>query len=330
MANLTAAFQSLPESIRQWLSDEHVAAIIDDINQRLNLTEENGREEIIPHLILRLCVQDLDPRQFINELSHWLDIGFESAKILTKELEEKILQPIAEPLKTSVGVDLRMLSFAVPEPRSAPPPTPPPEFPVSATVTAAIPAALSTEPLAAAPPVSQNPAPEKPAAEPPPAESPRPLHQPSTSDVGHLKTVWQSLTLKPITGLDHDAEPAAPAPPLILHEEKNPVLFDPNANPSGQTPQSSFRYKVPIELTPDKPPEPVRATIEFPLLPAEAPQSVAKAGLPADPSANTVAAKAAIRIIHYSAFTTRLIPSQEPPPVKPTRFISVPKSKWFI
>lgn len=118
MANLFAAYQSLPESIQKWLSDENVILMIDEINQKLNLSIEDETAEIIPNLILRLCVQDLSPRDFINELSHYLDISFESAKTLTKEIEEKILKPIEAPLKIDVGVDLKLLYFANPALRS--------------------------------------------------------------------------------------------------------------------------------------------------------------------------------------------------------------------
>lgn len=124
MTDLQTAFQSLPDNIRDWLSDEKVAFLIDEINSRFNFTMENDKDEIIPHLILRLCVQDLEPRLFISELSSWLDICLDSAKTLTKELEEKILAPIADSLKTNVGVDLKLLYFINPqiviEPRSEP------------------------------------------------------------------------------------------------------------------------------------------------------------------------------------------------------------------
>ena len=114
MANLFAAYQSLPESIQKWLSDENVVLIISEINQKLSLAIDDERAEIIPHLILRLCVQDLEPRNFINELSHELNISFDSAKILTQEIEERILKPIEAPLKIDVGVDLKLLYFANP------------------------------------------------------------------------------------------------------------------------------------------------------------------------------------------------------------------------
>lgn len=118
MANLGTAFISLPQSIREWLIDENVALFVDEINTKLGFNDiSDSKSEIVPHLILRLCVQDLEPRNFINELSHELNISFESAKTLTKEIEEKILKPIEAPLKIDVGVDLKLLYFANPNMR---------------------------------------------------------------------------------------------------------------------------------------------------------------------------------------------------------------------
>jgi|SRR3989344_1025757 len=114
MANLYIAFQSLPDNIKEWLGDENVALEISEINNKLSINLLDDRSGVIPHLILRLCVQDIEPRNFINELSHKLNLSFESAKILTKEIEEKILKPIEAPLKIDVGVDLKLLYFANP------------------------------------------------------------------------------------------------------------------------------------------------------------------------------------------------------------------------
>src|SRR3989344_4939539 len=114
MANLYIAFQSLPDNIKEWLGDENVALEISEINNKLSINLLDDRSGVIPHLILRLCVQDIEPRNFINELSHSLNISFESAKTLTKEIEEKILKPIEAPLKIDVGVDLKLLYFANP------------------------------------------------------------------------------------------------------------------------------------------------------------------------------------------------------------------------
>ena len=115
MADLGTAFISLPQSIREWLIDENTALFVDEINNKLGFNDfSDSRSEIVPHLILRLCVQNLEPRNFINELSHELNISFDSAKILTQEIEEKILKPIEAPLKIDVGVDLKLLYFANP------------------------------------------------------------------------------------------------------------------------------------------------------------------------------------------------------------------------
>ncbi|GEM_PF-2066680 len=107
--SLNAAFHSLPDHIQEWLASEAITLLIAEINTKLGF--KNEKRSVVPRLILRLTVQDLDPRDFINELSHELDISFQAAQTLTKELEDKVLSPIEIELRNSVGVDIKLMYF---------------------------------------------------------------------------------------------------------------------------------------------------------------------------------------------------------------------------
>lgn len=75
---------------------------------------EDEKDIVIPTLVLRLCVQDLDPRDFVNELSHQLNVDFAKAKEITQVIEEIILRPIETELRRDVGVDIKYLYFGQP------------------------------------------------------------------------------------------------------------------------------------------------------------------------------------------------------------------------
>lgn len=251
MTNLNAALQSLPEKVKDWLGDEHVAFIIDEINQRLNFSPDSERWRAIPHLVLRLCVQDLEPRAFINELSHKLKISFDSAKTLTKEIEEKILKPIEAPLKLEVGVDLKLLYFAIS--RS--------EVARVALVTPS--AAERSRPISPLRPIS------------------RIITQPP-------------LTTKPMEPIK-PINPSMPEKPFILHEHQD--LGAPAPVPNTAV-RPTFQYRAPLATRPAALPEPSRARVEVPN---------------------------AQRVVHYSAFLTRLNQSISTPSSR----VRVPKSRWF-
>gem|GEM_PF-3528376 len=107
--NLLAIFKTLPEDVREWLASERATYSIIDLNKRLNITEE--RVKIIPRLILRLVTQDLDARDFVSTLAIKLNISDSAAKIITKEIETKILHQVEESLRVGAGVDVGMLHF---------------------------------------------------------------------------------------------------------------------------------------------------------------------------------------------------------------------------
>lgn len=107
-----AAFESLPTAIREWAASSQTTYLIMEINDRLGFKNEKIR--IIPRLIYRLITQDLDPIDFTNELSHELNIGFQTAKSIAGDIEIKVLAPIEMELKNDIGVDAKLIYFGQP------------------------------------------------------------------------------------------------------------------------------------------------------------------------------------------------------------------------
>lgn len=103
--DLRESFLLLPEDVRDWLTSEQATYLVIDINKRLDLFGEDLKT--IPNLITRLAVKDLDPKNLAVALKKELDVDFEQAKALAREIEEKILRPVAIPLKQANGVDVR-------------------------------------------------------------------------------------------------------------------------------------------------------------------------------------------------------------------------------
>jgi len=106
---LDERFKSLPEPVKDWLWSEQVGYIITEITDRLGLPVE--KLSIIPKLIYRLVVQDLEPINFINELSQELEVDFEIAKTIAKDIENNALKPIENDLRKAVGIDLKIIYF---------------------------------------------------------------------------------------------------------------------------------------------------------------------------------------------------------------------------
>lgn len=119
--SLVPALKSLPENIKDWLGSESLTEIIIGINENRKILGE--KKGVIPHLVLRLAVQDLSPRDFTNELKTGLAIADEKAQDITKEIEEKILKPMAPELK-KIGVDIELLQYEAAPPSPPPPPLP--------------------------------------------------------------------------------------------------------------------------------------------------------------------------------------------------------------
>lgn len=138
---LQNAFASLSDKTRDWLTSEEIVDKITSLNDGLGL--KSDRRRIISKLILRVAVQDLDPRDFANELGSQLKINYEAAKEITQKVHDECLQPIEAELK-KINVDVHeMIEYSTnpPEQLSAYPDKPAPVMEYSK------PAKLGSKPL---------------------------------------------------------------------------------------------------------------------------------------------------------------------------------------
>ncbi len=85
------------------------------LNKKLGIKNEKRR--IVPRLIIRLVLKDLEPGDFINELAAALNMNDQAAKALAQEIEEKIFNPIALGLRQSIGLDIKLIYFGKPSER---------------------------------------------------------------------------------------------------------------------------------------------------------------------------------------------------------------------
>ena len=106
MANLAAAFASLPEEIKDWIGSSEVTDLIIDLSEDFELNEE--QIPVVSRAIMRLVTQDLGPRDFISELTNQLQIDKDKAKSIAEKITSDVLSPIEEDLKKS-GVDIGLI-----------------------------------------------------------------------------------------------------------------------------------------------------------------------------------------------------------------------------
>ncbi len=105
---IRSTIQTLPKNIINQIGSEKTDLVIIDLNTRLNLKGE--RIFIIPNIILRITIKDLEPRDAMSELALKLNISDTSAKIILKEIDEKIFHTIEESLLNE-GIDVSLLHF---------------------------------------------------------------------------------------------------------------------------------------------------------------------------------------------------------------------------
>ncbi|OGY61972.1 MAG: hypothetical protein A2745_01050 [Candidatus Harrisonbacteria bacterium RIFCSPHIGHO2_01_FULL_44_13] len=106
-AKTTIDFSSLPPLIREWLASNRLTYAIMAINRRLGFVNE--RQSILPSIIYDLATMEIRPQDFTRELSARLDISFSAAKIIAREIEEKILNPVETTLKNELGIDAKLI-----------------------------------------------------------------------------------------------------------------------------------------------------------------------------------------------------------------------------
>ncbi len=115
----TVEFNNLPIPIKDWISSLQATYLIMEINKKLGLF--NGeREVIIPSLIFKLITKSVDPSDFVNELSHELNISFENAKTITEDIEKNVLHPIEIDLRGDIGIDIKLFYIGKPKPKNQP------------------------------------------------------------------------------------------------------------------------------------------------------------------------------------------------------------------
>ena len=81
-------FPELPEKIREWLTSERVTYTIIEINKKLDLF--GNSLSVIPNLITRLVTQNLEPKNFIQELEDGLGLDGGQAVEISKEIVDTI------------------------------------------------------------------------------------------------------------------------------------------------------------------------------------------------------------------------------------------------
>lgn len=109
-------FDSLPEKIKEWLSSTQATYLIMEINRKLGFRD--AKISVIPKMIVRLVTKKIEPINFINELSHELNIGFESARSITQDIEINIFRPIELDLRGDLDIDIKLFYFGKPGPQN--------------------------------------------------------------------------------------------------------------------------------------------------------------------------------------------------------------------
>lgn len=133
-------FIDLPEKVREWLTSERVTFTIIELNKKLDLI--GNSLSVIPNLVTRLVTNNLEPKNFIQELEDGLGLDSEQAVEISKEIVEKILKPIDLQLKeTGVFANLIFGGTPVPPAPATPavPTRPAPILPSTPTAPAPIP-----------------------------------------------------------------------------------------------------------------------------------------------------------------------------------------------
>lgn len=106
--NLKDELKNVPQKIRDWFSSEKITDLIINLNKELGLESKiepgpkfkpaSEKAGIIPLFLLRLQIKDLEPQNFTQELSSQLNVDYETAKSIAREIKKQILEPISQTL----------------------------------------------------------------------------------------------------------------------------------------------------------------------------------------------------------------------------------------
>jgi len=122
------AVKSLPQEMRSWLASEATSEELRKLNSELDLQDEE--KLLIPHLLFRLVVKDLEPQHFAETLSDWLDISPSFTNTIVAEIKERLLSPIALQLR-DWGVEIHLIKpmeITEERPIVVAPSPPPPQY----------------------------------------------------------------------------------------------------------------------------------------------------------------------------------------------------------
>lgn len=136
--------EAMPPTIRDWLGSHALTSLIIDLNRRLGFT--SWKRAVIPELILEIVIKEILPGQLIHELSENLNISPSSARIIAKEIEERMLKPIEKPLLDKLDIDIKQIYFGEPAAAEIPKTeVQPPQTPIQ--IPASIPKLEQTRPV---------------------------------------------------------------------------------------------------------------------------------------------------------------------------------------
>ena len=109
---LQLKISSVLPTISDYLGSEGVIDLIGKINETFHISEKDSR--IIPTLLLRLEIEDIEPQYFTGELAHQLNLERDKALAISEEIRRLILFPIAKEF-TKINIDVNLLkSFEIP------------------------------------------------------------------------------------------------------------------------------------------------------------------------------------------------------------------------
>ena len=134
---LHLVFSALPQEVQDWLGSDEAARFTEEIGNHYALSGD--QVYVIPELLFRLVTDDLTSSEFTTNLQEALKLDLETSRTITKEIKEKILEPIAQPLGI-LGIDLEQMAYITPHPQ-------PPAIPIPSTTPKTI-----TQPPALPPP----------------------------------------------------------------------------------------------------------------------------------------------------------------------------------
>lgn len=102
-----ATFFEIPSNIREHLISPRTTILFDKVTKDAEIYEVG----ILPDIVSRLVMRDILPQDFIARLKEEVGVSEEKAKVVAKELKEKILEPIRYAL-VNWGVDINQIDVS--------------------------------------------------------------------------------------------------------------------------------------------------------------------------------------------------------------------------